>query len=172
MNTYLSLATLAMLGLLGSSVLADISITKPVEGTTYEAGGTADIHWQTLSPSPDGKVNFDLVSGPPTQLTVVSPIGATTEDDGTINWNIPKDITPGSEYSIRAGSSAENYRYSHYFTITAPSEGSGERAATEERTGKGPAHKSAQDYGQWHDGDTDHSDDDDDYYGNTDDEEW
>ena len=77
-----------------------ITITSPNGGENWQAGSTHDITWtDNISPH----VKIDLYKGG----DYLSTLSESTFSDGQFPWEIPMDITPGSDYKIKITSVAD-----------------------------------------------------------------
>ncbi|KAK9704493.1 hypothetical protein K7432_010162 [Basidiobolus ranarum] len=112
--------SLVGLALLATSVVADYSITGPVEGTEWKAGSKVTITWITDSnqPATPAKIDLDLMSGIPSQLQLKTTIASGVDSSaGKYEWTVPADVAGGTDYTVRAGNGGE-VKYSHYFGVT------------------------------------------------------
>ncbi|RKP22585.1 hypothetical protein SYNPS1DRAFT_25626 [Syncephalis pseudoplumigaleata] len=113
-STAFAVACLALLSQV-ATVLADVAINNPVEGTQWTAGQTTQVTWL---PGPNGitpnkDVAIELMHGDnPDQLDLVGVIGRAKESDQRATVNVPSGLTSGGYYAVRIGD-----RYSHYFHI-------------------------------------------------------
>ena len=74
-----------------------ISVNSPNGGEEIEQGTLQEIRWND---NIDGNVKIELLKGG----TVASTLAATTESDGTFEWQVPGDLEIGSDYAIRVTS--------------------------------------------------------------------
>ncbi|ORX89307.1 hypothetical protein K493DRAFT_233997 [Basidiobolus meristosporus CBS 931.73] len=111
--------SLVGLAVLISSVFADFNITSPVDGTVWKAGSNATITWIVGDKTgvPD-KIDLTLKYGVATNLGTTTVIASGVDINlGKYEWAVPASIAAGVNYTVFAG----NDKYSHYFTITNPS---------------------------------------------------
>ncbi|CEG68580.1 hypothetical protein RMATCC62417_04814 [Rhizopus microsporus] len=110
----------AILALAISAVSAQtniVSITSPLTGTVYTAGKPAIISW--INPQVSSISRIVLAQGESTNLQPVSTIAENVDaSSGSYTWNVPSDITPGSNYALELGTSP-NISYTGMFTIQA-----------------------------------------------------
>lgn len=85
----------AFIGLVSAQTTTPIiSVTSPLEGTTYKAGGQAIITW--INPTVATISSIMLAKGSSTSLQPVTQIAQNVDaKSGTYTWTIPADITPG-----------------------------------------------------------------------------
>lgn len=93
------------------------SITTPVAGTVWKLGGKGLINW-----TPGGsarRVGLYLVKGSAAALQNVATIAKRVDVNArTYTWNVPANLTPGTDYAIGIGN-PPNLLYTYYFTINA-----------------------------------------------------
>ncbi|KAI8098530.1 uncharacterized protein BX664DRAFT_1859 [Halteromyces radiatus] len=94
-----------------------VSVTSPLQGTTYTAGQSAIIAW--TNPQVDTISQIVLAHGNPSALQPLSTI-ATNVDASAMKytWNIPADLAAGVDYALEFGTSP-NLSYAGPFTIKA-----------------------------------------------------
>ncbi|KAH8551834.1 Ser-Thr-rich glycosyl-phosphatidyl-inositol-anchored membrane family-domain-containing protein [Umbelopsis sp. PMI_123] len=92
-----------------------VSITSPLTGTVYTAGGQAIISW--INPSVPTLAQIQLAKGPATALQPVGQVATNVQtSDGKYTWTIPADTPAGTDYAFELGTSP-NIAYSGFFTI-------------------------------------------------------
>ncbi|KAK9711905.1 hypothetical protein K7432_007482 [Basidiobolus ranarum] len=125
-----------------SLVMGDIAITSPVEGTVWEPGKEIVITWTTIpgtNVNPD-KLEIALMVGPATAMNVATIIKSGVDAKaGSFTWRVPNDLSPGKQYSVRAGDNG-NVQYSHYFDVKGGASGN---ASTKSTNPKPTANRSA-----------------------------
>lgn len=96
-----------------------VSITSPLTGTVYTAGGQALITWTNPTVPTLGQIQ--LAKGPATALQPVGQVATNVQtSDGKYTWTIPADTPAGTDYAFELGTSP-NIAYSGFFTIKAGS---------------------------------------------------
>ncbi|CAO3628046.1 unnamed protein product [Cunninghamella blakesleeana] len=123
----------AFIGLVSAQAAPPIiSVTSPLIGTSYKAGSQAIITW--INPTVETISAIVLAKGSSTALQPVSQIAQNVDAKaGTYTWNIPADITPGSDYAFEFGTSP-NIAFTGHFSITG---GSGSSNTTTPSSGSG-----------------------------------
>ncbi|KAI9283568.1 Ser-Thr-rich glycosyl-phosphatidyl-inositol-anchored membrane family-domain-containing protein [Umbelopsis sp. AD052] len=105
-----------------SAQTTPVSITSPLTGTVYTAGGQALITWTNPTTPTLGQIQ--LAKGPATALQPVGQVASNVQtSDGKYTWTIPADTPAGTDYAFELGTSP-NIAYSGFFTINAASGGS------------------------------------------------
>lgn len=93
-RTYLLLALLALAAFLP----AQLTITSPNGGETWQTGSTYDITW--TQENLDGNASIMLISGNPANpMTVIA--NSVPVIDETYSWEIPQTVIPGDFYRVR-----------------------------------------------------------------------
>ncbi|GAB5589946.1 hypothetical protein Unana1_04846 [Umbelopsis nana] len=114
-----------------------VSITSPLTGTVYTAGGQALITW--TSPSTQTLPQIQLAKGPANALQPVGQVASNVQtSDGKYTWTIPANTPPGTDYAFELGTSP-NIAYSGFFTIKAGSGGSGSSNSSASGSSSGAA---------------------------------
>ncbi|KAI8063152.1 hypothetical protein BC940DRAFT_321766 [Gongronella butleri] len=99
-----------------------LSVTSPLQGASYTAGGDLVISW--INPTVDTISQITLAQGSSTALQPVSVIATNVSaSSGTYTWNIPAGQAAGTDYALTFGTSP-NLSYSGQFSIKAGSGGS------------------------------------------------
>ncbi|KAI9489754.1 Ser-Thr-rich glycosyl-phosphatidyl-inositol-anchored membrane family-domain-containing protein [Zychaea mexicana] len=94
-----------------------VSITSPLEGTTYTAGQEATISW--INPTVDTISKIVLAKGSATALQPVADVASNVDAKaGSYKWTVPADIAPGNDYAFELGQSP-NLAFTGHFTIKA-----------------------------------------------------
>ncbi|CAO3667633.1 unnamed protein product [Umbelopsis vinacea] len=105
-----------------------VSITSPLTGTVYTAGGQALITW--TNPTTQTLPQIQLAKGPANALQPVGQVASNVQtSDGKYTWTIPADTPAGSDYAFELGASP-NIAYSGFFTIKSGSGGSSSSNST------------------------------------------
>lgn len=93
-------------------------LRSPVENAVWPAGSEQRITWTSMD-FPGPTVKLILLKNNMTVMTVIT--GVLTENQ-TYKWEIPADLTPGTDYQLRIISERYNYckDTSYLFAITAP----------------------------------------------------
>ncbi|KAK9760852.1 hypothetical protein K7432_014710 [Basidiobolus ranarum] len=98
-------------------VAGDYALTSPINAI-WDAGSEKIITWtETGGASTPATIDLALMSGPPTQLQLLSIIQQGVDSKaGQYKWQIPQDLPAGKQYAIRSGS-GPNVKYTPYFEI-------------------------------------------------------
>ncbi|KAK9762024.1 hypothetical protein K7432_012624 [Basidiobolus ranarum] len=113
--------SIVSVALLAASVVADYSITQPVDGTVWKSGSKVIITWTADSQPPAAPAKFDLtlMSGDEKALQVTANIASGVDTAaGKYEWTVPAGIEKGTTYAVRAGNGGE-VKYSHFFSVAA-----------------------------------------------------
>ncbi|ORX94842.1 hypothetical protein K493DRAFT_301827 [Basidiobolus meristosporus CBS 931.73] len=111
--------SLASIFVLAASVVADYSITQPVDGTVWKSGNKITITWlvNDSPPATPAKIDIALMSGPPEALQVKTVIASgVSSADGKYEWTVPANMENGQNYVVRAGNGPD-VKYSHFFNV-------------------------------------------------------
>jgi hypothetical protein len=94
-----------------------VSITSPLTGSSFKAGGQATITW--ISPNTPTLSIVQLVKGPASALQPVGQVATNVNTaDLKLTWTVPADTPAGTDYAFELGASP-NIAYSGFFSITA-----------------------------------------------------
>ncbi|KAJ2960238.1 hypothetical protein NQZ79_g4354 [Umbelopsis isabellina] len=111
-----AIAALAV-AVVSAQTTTPVSITSPLQGSSYKAGGQATITW--INPTTATLAQVQLVQGPATALQPVAQVATNVNTaDGKLTWTVPANTPAGSDYAFELGSSP-NIAYSGFFSITA-----------------------------------------------------
>ncbi|KAI9490762.1 Ser-Thr-rich glycosyl-phosphatidyl-inositol-anchored membrane family-domain-containing protein [Zychaea mexicana] len=119
-----------------------ISVTAPLEGTTYQAGSDAIISW--INPTVETISQIVLSNGPSTALQPVMTIAENVDAaGGSYTWSVPADLAAGTDYALQFGTSPD-VSYAGPFTIAGGSSNSSSSAsASAAASSSAPASSSA-----------------------------
>ncbi|ORY99942.1 Ser-Thr-rich glycosyl-phosphatidyl-inositol-anchored membrane family-domain-containing protein [Syncephalastrum racemosum] len=140
------IAAIAALAAVASAQTSILSVTSPLQGTTWTAGSSATITW--INPSVDTISKIVLAHGESTALQQVQVIAENVSAaDGSYTWTVPADLAPGTDYALEFGTSPD-LAYSPQFTIASGSSsgsasGSSSAASTESSAAASGASSSA-----------------------------
>jgi hypothetical protein len=84
---------------------ASLLITSPNGGESWQAGTPHTIQW-TFTGDPGATVQTDLLKGGVFNRTITSGSSAGSSGNGSYNWTISSDQTPGSDYRIKISSTS------------------------------------------------------------------
>lgn len=73
-----------------------LSITSPTGGETWTCGENATVTWSSTGPIAQIKISLWKGVG-----TTVTWIAQATANDGSLTWQVPTDVAPGSDYKVR-----------------------------------------------------------------------
>ncbi|CAO3679242.1 unnamed protein product [Umbelopsis vinacea] len=94
-----------------------VSITSPLTGTVYTAGGQALITW--INPTAATLAQIQLAKGPSNALQPVGVVATNVATaGGQYSWTIPADTPAGTDYAFELGASP-NIAFTGFFTIQA-----------------------------------------------------
>lgn len=100
-----------------SAQTTPVSITSPLSGSSFKAGGQAMITW--INPTTQTLAQVQLVQGPASALQPVAQVATNVNTaDGKLTWTVPANTPAGSDYAFELGASP-NIAYSGFFSITA-----------------------------------------------------
>ncbi|KAG0172461.1 hypothetical protein DFQ28_005089 [Apophysomyces sp. BC1034] len=111
------LAVVAALALAVVSADNIVTITSPLQGTTFKAGQEATITW--IDPKVQSIPKIVLDKGPATRLQPVADVASNVPTGpGSFKWTIPANTVPGDDYAFALGVSPD-ISYTGHITITA-----------------------------------------------------
>ncbi|ORY90969.1 hypothetical protein BCR43DRAFT_498279 [Syncephalastrum racemosum] len=117
-----------------------VSITAPLQGTTYKAGSKAIISWVNAQVPTISKIT--LAHGPPTALQPLFDIATNVDaKSGTYQWDVPLDCENGQDYAFEIGQSPD-LAFTGVFSIEGCT-GGGFASASKSAGGAAPAGGSA-----------------------------
>ncbi|CDH48758.1 hypothetical protein RO3G_02456 [Lichtheimia corymbifera JMRC:FSU:9682] len=110
-----------------------LSVTSPIEGTTYTAGKDALITW--TNPTVDTISQIVLAHGDPNNLQRLDVIASNVDAGaGSYTWSIPANTTAGTDYALIFGTSPD-LGFSPQFTIEAATGSSSASSSTAASSG-------------------------------------
>jgi hypothetical protein len=88
-----------------------VSITQPLQGTTWGIGSTENVTWQNVQ---DGvsSLLINLMKGDPNALTLVQALATNVDpQSGSTQVQIPQNATEGNDYSLAVGTDPSQMAY-------------------------------------------------------------
>ena len=82
----------------GDSRPPSIHVNSPYSSASYRAGTTLETKWSSINAG--NNVKIELYKGGVFDMTIVT----STSNDGSYQWTIPEDITPGTNYQVTVSS--------------------------------------------------------------------
>ncbi|RCH79053.1 hypothetical protein CU097_002940, partial [Rhizopus azygosporus] len=95
----------------GASGAGPVSITSPLQGTTWQIGSKETVTWQNVQQNVD-KLLINLMKGDPNALQLVQTLAENVDaSKGSTQVEVPKNATAGSDYSLAVGKDSSQMAY-------------------------------------------------------------
>lgn len=82
-------------------VVGYVSFNVPAEGTVWKRGSRVIIEWDAARPDEIGYVTLALYKGETGSQVQALMLDLKSDNDGFYVWDIPVNITPGTDYSLK-----------------------------------------------------------------------